>query len=87
MRRVTEHTGKVSTPLGSLNRGHGWVSTEPTEPGILIKLSPSEHDGVFITDAMLNDLGYYFRRPRKKREMTKEGDEPTNAKEKTKKHR
>jgi len=87
LKRVTEATGKVSAPLNSLNRGGGWVTIEPTEPGLLISLSPGENGGVFISDVELNKLGYHFRRPPKKREKMKEGDKRTYAKKKAKKRR
>lgn len=85
--RVVKGKTKVSMPLCSVDSGGGWSSVAPDEPGILVKLSPQESDGVFITDSALKELGYHFRRPQKRKTKIKEGARRTVAKARTRRRK
>lgn len=55
---------RVSMPLSSVGEDSGWGMVEPEEHGIVVCPDASERDGLFITDAQLKELGFYFRKPR-----------------------
>ena len=58
-------------PLDVLGEGSGWGRIISDESGVLVVSDNTPMGGIFLTDAQLKSLGYYYRKPSNKKKQTK----------------